>query len=239
MTDKFRKPASQEVDPLEPSHTETPPESLDRLRREVAELRGSRRRLAVAADADRRSIERELHDDTQQHLIALAVNLQLARDLLETDPVAARALLDEMCRCVEQALDVTAKLAQRIYPPLLESVGLGAALRAAAASNGVRARITVRAVEGAPPEIAGAVYFCCHDVLERAGAGARVRIAVRAADGALVFEVVQEQPGSAVPPSAGALDRLGDRIEALGGRLSVESEPGSGIRVRGSLPLSG
>ena len=139
---------------------------------------------------------------------------------------------------MEQALDEAAKLAQRIYPPLLESGGLGAALRAAAASTGVRARIRVRAVEGASPEIAGAVYFCCLEVLERVGAGTRATIDVHTADDALVFEVAQDQPGVAVPRSDGALDRLGDRIEALGGRLSVESEPGSGIRVSGSLPLA-
>jgi signal transduction histidine kinase len=223
---------------LEPSHAETPRESLDRLQREVAELRASRRRLAVAADADRRTIERELHNGPQQRLVALAVNLQLARDLVGRDPIAATALLDEMGRGVAQALEETAKLAERVYPPLLESGGLGAALRAAAASTGVRARIEVRSVEGTSPEIAGAVYFCCLEVLERVGAGARVAIDVRTEDGALVFEVVQDQPGSAMSRADGERELLGDGIEALGGRLSIESEPGSGLRVSGSLPLS-
>jgi signal transduction histidine kinase len=224
---------------LEPSHVETPRESLDRLQREVAELRASRRRLAVAADADRRRIERELHDGPQQHLIALAVNVQLARGLVGSEPKAATALLDEMGRGVERALEETAKLAQRIYPPLLESVGLRAALRAAAASTGVRARIRVGTVEGTPTEIAGAAYFCCLELLEHAGAGARATIDVLTADGALVFEVVQEQLESTAPRSEGALDRLRDRIEALGGRLSIASAPGSGTRVSGSLPVPG
>jgi signal transduction histidine kinase len=144
-----------------------------------------------------------------------------------------------MGRGVAQALDETAKLAQRIYPPLLDSGGLRAALRAAAATTGVRARIEVSAVEGASPEIAGAVYFCCLEVLERMGAGARAAIDVRIADDALVFEVVQDQPGSDESRADEALDRHGDRIEALGGRLSIESEPGSGLRVSGSLPLPG
>jgi signal transduction histidine kinase len=170
--------------------------------------------------------------------VALAVSLQLARGLVAKDPIAATALLEEMGRGLAQALDEMVKLAQRIYPPLLESGGLGAALRAAAASAGVRARIRVRAVEGASPEIAGAVYFCCLDVLERAGAGARATIDVRTAGGEVVFEVAQELPSSSVPRSGGALEGLGDRIEALGGRVWIESEPDCSLRVSGSLPLS-
>ena len=133
------------------------------------ELRASRERLAVAHDADRRRIERELHDGPQQHLVALAVNLQLARDLMDADPLAAKALLEDMGREVQLALEETGKLAHRIYPPLLEAGGLGAALRAAAVSAGVPTRIEVETETRYPPEIAGAVYFCCLEVLERAG----------------------------------------------------------------------
>ena len=75
----------------------------------------------------------------QQHLVALAVNLQLADLAVDADPAAAKTLLAELARDVQQALDETAQLAQRIYPPLLEAGGLAAALRAAAASAGVRA----------------------------------------------------------------------------------------------------
>ncbi|HEU5212404.1 MAG TPA: histidine kinase, partial [Gaiellaceae bacterium] len=109
-------------------------ESLDRLRLEVGELRASRKRLVLAADADRRKIERELHEGPQQDLVAVAANLQLASRLVEDDPAAAKALLDEMRRDVREALDVTRKLADRVYPPLLDDGGLGVALRSAAAS---------------------------------------------------------------------------------------------------------
>jgi signal transduction histidine kinase len=217
---------------LEFPRVETPQQSLDRLRLEVEELRASRERLVVAADAGRRTIERDLHDGPQQQLVALAVNLQLVRRLVDTDPGAARALLDQLGHDVQQALDETGKLAHRIYPPLLESGGLAAALRAAAVSTGVPTRIEVTSDEGCAPEIAGAVYFCCLDVLERAADGARAAVTVRDEEDALVFEVVADSADTT------ATADLRDRIEALGGRLSVLTEPGRGIRVSGSLPVS-
>lgn len=208
-------------------------ESLDRLRLEVAELRASRERLVLTADADRHSIERDLHEGVQQHLVALAVNLQLAGALADTDPSAAKALLDEMRRDVQQALDETAQLAQRIYPPLLEAGGLAAALRSAAVTAGVPASVEVTANASYPPEVARTVYLCCLEALEHAGAEARATITVREEEGAIAFEIVED--GAA---SDSGLDRLGDRVEALGGRLTIRSEPGRGTRVAGSLPLS-
>ena len=201
-------------------------------------MRASRERLVLAADADRRGIERDLHDGPQQQLVALAANLQLARRLADADPAAAKALLEEMGRELQQALDETGKLAHRIYPPLLEAGGLAVALRAAAASVGVAARIEVAAGAGYPPEVAGAVYFCCLEVLERAGEGARATVTVRDEEGALVFEVVVDRAGSVAPALDGLLTRLRDRVEALGGQLTVRSEPGEGTRVSGSLGLS-
>jgi signal transduction histidine kinase len=217
---------------------ETPQETLDRLRSDVAQLRASRRRFAISDDAERRRIERQLHDGPQQALVALAVNLQLARDLLDSDPAAAKELLEEMGGDVQGALDEAARLAHRIYPPLLEAGGLGAALRAAAVNAGVRTKITVSGLDGCSPELAGAVYFCCHGVLERAGAGAHATIEVRVADDMLAFDVVQDELGAAESSSDQASERLCDRVEALGGRLSVRSEPGHGVRVSGSLPVS-
>jgi signal transduction histidine kinase len=198
----------------------------------------SRERLVVTADADRRTIERDLHDGPQQHLVALAANLELTRRLADADPAAAKALLEEMGRNVHQALEDTGRLAQRIYPPLLEAGGLALALRTAAASVGVPTRIEVPAGLDCPPEVAGTLYFCCLEVLERAGQGARATATVREEEGALAFEVVSDDAGPAAAASAAVLSRLCDRVEALGGELTVRSEPGDGIRLSGSLPLS-
>jgi signal transduction histidine kinase len=205
---------------------------LDRVRVEIAGLRASRKRLALADDAARRRIERDLHDGVQQHLVALAANLQLAAGLLDADPTAAKTLLEEMGRDVQLALDETGKLAHHIYPPLLEAGGLAAALRSAAVSANAPTRIDVEAGAAYPPEVAGAVYLCCLEVFERA-AGAKAAVTVRDEGGALVFEVVAD-----CAYSNAELLRLRDRVEALGGRLTIRSESGRRTRVAGSLPLS-
>jgi signal transduction histidine kinase len=218
---------------LDVPRAETPDESLDRLRMEVADLRASRERLALAADRDRRRIEHDLHDGPQQHLVALAANLQLARLLVDTDLDATRTLLDELGGDVQQALDETAKLAHRIYPPLLETGGLAAALRTAAVILAVPTRVGVAASADYPQEVAGAVYFCCLAALENAGDGASAAITVQDENGAVVFEVAVERASATAIGEA-----LNDRVEALGGRLTVQSSPGGRARLLGSLPLS-
>jgi signal transduction histidine kinase len=215
---------------LEAREVEVLRESLDRLQLEVEELRASRACLARAADADRSRIERELHDGPQQDLVSLAVELQLAGRLMGSDPAEAMALLNEMRRHVQEALDRTRELAHRIYPPLLEAGGLGAALRTAAASAGVPSDIQVTTGGTCPPEIAASVYFCWVEVLER-GAVERATITVHPEDGALVFEIVATTEETDL-----ALQK--HRVEALGGRLAVASKPGRGIWVSGSLPVS-
>jgi signal transduction histidine kinase len=209
-------------------------EMLDRLSLEVAELRASRKRLALAADADRYRIERELHGGVQQHLVGLAVNLQRAGLLAGADPKATKELLDEMGRDVQQALDETAQLAERIYPPLLEAGGLAVALRSAASGLGITASVEVEARARYPREVATAVYWCCREALEHSGAGTTATIAVRDENGALAFEV--EADGD---HSAAELERLTDRVEALGGRVTIELRPGQGARVSGAIPPSG
>ena len=208
-------------------------DTLEQLRAEVAELRASRERLVLAADADRQRLERDLHEGVQQHLVALAVNVQLAESLLEADSLAATKLLREMSRDLQQALDEAARLAQRIYPPLLELGGFATALRSAVVSAGIPASVEVSAGSSYSPEVAHTVYSFWLEALEHGSKEAPAAITVREEIGALTFEIIRE----ADPPDAW-LDRLRDRVEALGGRLSVESKPSDGVRVCGSLPLS-
>ena len=228
--------ADEEVVALEAREVKALQESLERLRFEVDELRASRTRLALGADADRRKIERELHDGPQQELAALSVNLQIARRLMDDDPAGARALLEELCRDAQRAVETARELAHSVYPPLIETGGLGAALRTAAANAGVRTRVEVAAGAVWPSDVAGTVYFGCVDALERAGRGAKATISVREEAGAVVFEIVADGgPGLA---NAGAdLTVARDRVEALGGRFTISSEPGDRTRVSGSLPL--
>jgi signal transduction histidine kinase len=207
--------------------------ALDELRVGSDDLRASRKRIALAADAERRGLERVLHDGLQQQLVGLAANLELAAGSVDADPAAAKELLAEMARDIRDAMDQSRKLADRIYPPQLEVGGLVAALRSAAADANVPARIEVASDQTYPPEVAGALYFCCRDLLENVSAGSTVAITAQSHGGALAFDIVVDGDLHA--------DRslLSDRIEALGGRCAIESESGHVTRVIGSLPLSG
>ena len=187
-----------------------------RVEGELERLRESRRRLVVAADEERRTIEGELHDTLQQQLVALATGLQLVKQALETELPAAKALIDQLGDGVQRAVDDAARLAQAIYPPLLHAGGLGAALRAAAVSADVRASIDVPSGASYPPEIAATVYRCCLAALESADAEATVT--VRDENSAVDFEVVFDGL-----LSEQAAERLRDRVEALGGKLTVEA----------------
>ena len=206
-------------------------QELDRLQVEIEELRTARERLVLAADADRRSIERALHGGVQQHLVALATTLQLAQRATDSDPAAVKALLEEMTRDVRRALEETALLAQGIYPSALELGGLAALLRVAAVNAGVPATVDVSDGTSQAAEVAMTVYLCWLAVLGGGSNETPVTIRVREAEDALTFELV----GTGAESEA-ELERLQDRVEALGGRLTIEPDPG-GIRLSGTLPL--
>lgn len=207
---------------MEGRHAEVLRETIDRLRNEVDELRASRARLVLAADADRRAIERGLHDGLQQRLVALAASLELGRQTDDAD--ARRALLVELGSDVQEALEEAAKLAHRIYPPLLDAGGLAAALRTAAVTLGVPVRVRVSGEAAYSTEVAATVYFCCVEALDYARVATTVD--VEAAGDTLSFDVVAD-----VAPTD--LHALRDRVEALGGSLTTG--PG---RISGTLPLS-
>ncbi len=206
---------------------------VERLEREVADVGSSRKRLVAAADSDRRAIERALHDGVQQHLVALAVNLRRLAGLVDEDPAAAKTLLEKLALDVRQALDDTAQLAERVYPPLLEARGLASALRSAAEAAGITASVKVPAGARYPPEITAAAYWCCVEALSSAAAGTQATVSVLDAHGPLTFEV-----GLTADHTGERFVRVRDRVEALGGRVTVEETPDGRTRVVGSLPLT-
>jgi signal transduction histidine kinase len=217
--------------------------SHDQLRRQADELRASRARVVAAADAERRRIERDLHDGAQQHLVALAVNLRLARELADSDPAQARAVLEGMAGEVRDAIDEFRELAHGIYPPLLVAHGLEHGLRTAVARAPVRARLEAAAIGRYAPEVESTLYFCCLEALQNAGkhagAGARVSLRVWEEQETLRFEVADDGPGfdvAARSPGAG-LTNMRDRLGALGGRLTIASTPGGGTQVAGAVPI--
>jgi signal transduction histidine kinase len=236
MTENF--PHSAEGGALEAKNAEALQETLDRMRLEIAELRASRRRLVLAADASRRRIERELHDGVQQHLVALAMRLQLASEAVENDPSLLAALLAEVANDVQETIDEAARLAQRILPPALDSGGLTAALRSWALSAGMRATIEVRMGQAVPAETIEALYFCCLAALELVGGGAVATITVHDEAGLLAFEVVGNRPESVASAASDATLELSDRIDALDGQLAIRSEPDGSTMVSGSIPTA-
>jgi signal transduction histidine kinase len=218
--------------------------SLDELQMQADELRASRARVVAAADAERRRIERDLHDGAQQHLVALAVNLRLARELAESDPVGARAVLEELGGDVHDALEEIRDLAHGIYPQLLVDRGLSEGLRAAVARAPVPARVETDTMGRYRPDVEATVYFCCLEALQNvgkhAGRDARATLRVWEEQGGLRFEVADDGAGfdPQADPRGSGLTNMSDRLGALGGRLSVISAPGDGTRVAGAIPAA-
>lgn len=194
-------------------------------------------RLVVAADSDRRAFERALHDGVQQDLIAIAVRLQLARQLSGTDPSAAIGVLDEVRRDVRDALAGVQSLANEIYPSLLDARGLPDAIRGAASAVRVVATVEAPEVGRYPAEVEAGLYFCCRALLEiiaaHAGTDARAAIRIQSTEQVLELDVTGEVPGLDVELLASPRDRL----EALGGTLIVEAAPGRGTCFRSKMPL--
>ncbi len=219
-------------------------ESLEQLRRQAAELQASRGRLVAAADAERRRIERNLHDGAQQHLVALAVKVRLFEQLAERDPERARSLMKQLQDDVTSAIEELRSLAHGIYPPLLSSAGLGVAMSAACRRASLPASIDADGVERHAPEIEAAIYFCCLEALQNAakhaGPGASARVRIWEAAGGLLFEVCDDGAGFDTNRHADGigLTNMRDRLGAVGGTLRVESN-GSGTRIHGVVPVSG
>ncbi|HEY7401537.1 MAG TPA: histidine kinase [Actinomycetota bacterium] len=218
--------------------------SLDEVRRQAAELQASRGRIVAAADAARREIERNLHDGAQQHLVALAVRVKLASQLLDRDPRQAHAALDEVGTAIDDALQELRDLAHGIYPPVLADQGLRAALESAASRSTLPVAVRANDLPRVAPEYEATVYFCVLEALQNAGkyAGksASVTVEVREEEGSLVFAVSDDGAGfDVMARGAGAgFTNMLDRLGALGGTLRVESAPGKGTRVVGALPAT-
>jgi signal transduction histidine kinase len=210
----------------------------------IEELRSSRRRLVTAQDEERRKIERNLHDGAQQQLVALAVQLKLARTMVDRDPAKAGALLDTLQGSANDALEDLRDLARGIYPPLLADKGLAVALQAQARKAVLPVTIDADGVGRFPVDVESAVYFSCLEALQNVAKYADAgRASIRLSDGSgeLRFEVRDD--GRGFDPSSTSygtgLQGIADRIAALGGELVVTSAPGDGTAVAGRLPLEG
>lgn len=216
--------------------------TLDEVRKQADELRESRARIVASGDAERRRIERNLHDGAQQHLVALAVNLRLARDIITDDTEAGLEMLDQLADEVQETIQEVRQLAHGIYPPLLVDSGLVEALRAAANRNPLPVDIAADGIGRYPSETEAAVYFCCLEALQNAAKhapDAHVDVRIWEEAGGLLFTVADDGPGfdpDRAQKGHGYVN-MADRLGAIGGTVRWESEIGRGATVRGSVPL--
>jgi signal transduction histidine kinase len=211
------------------------------LRARLAELQASRARLVEATETERRRIERDLHDGTQQRLVSLAMSLGLAESKLADDPSAAAPLVREARETLALALAELRELSQGIYPSLLTERGLGAALddlcRRAALPATLDASLPVRL----PQQVEAAAYFVTSEALANAAKhshATEVRIRARLERGVLLVEIADDGIGGAGTGSGTGLRGLADRVEALGGRLTLSSPPGRGTTIRAEIPCA-
>jgi signal transduction histidine kinase len=217
-------------------------ETLDEVRRQADELRASRSRIVATADAERRRVERDLHDGAQQHLVALAVNLRLARDMVKEDPEAASEMLGTIAEDVKATVQELRDLAHGIYPPLLVDSGLGEALKAAANRSPLHVGVESNGLGRYPAQVEAAVYFCCLEALQNASKHApeaAVDLRVWEEAGGLFFSVTDDGPGydPATALSGHGYVNMSDRVGAVGGSVRWDSRPGKGSSVSGTVPL--
>jgi signal transduction histidine kinase len=210
----------------------------------IGELEASRKRLASAADQERRRIEQDLHDGAQQGLIALRIKLRLLEELAAEEPRSVAASLADVGKHVDATLDQIRNLAKGIYPSALLDLGIAPALSAVARDLPITVALHADLRRRLPPDVEAAVYFCCVEALQNVAkhCGARARVDVNLSDrpDGLRFVVADDGPGfdPALITSTHGITGMRDRLAAVGGTLSITSTHGRGTTVTGSVPAA-
>jgi signal transduction histidine kinase len=220
--------------------------TLNALRKQADELRESRARIVASGDAERRRVERDLHDGAQQQIVALMAKLRLARNQLVRDPAIAGQTLAEAQAEAQQTLQDLRELARGIHPSVLSDQGILAAVRSRIGRLPIGVRLTAGPeLAGAryPDDIEGAAYFLVCEALVNVVKHAHASQAqvMLSDDGAtLHVEIIDDGTGFDPAEAAGSgLTGLTDRIEAVGGSLSIRSRPESGTWLVCELPVRG
>jgi len=209
------------------------------LRARVEELEASRARIVHVGLAERRRIERDLHDGAQQRLVALRLQLRLARDQAGKDPEMAQQMLDGAMTELDEALAELRELARGIHPAVLADRGLEPALSALAGRAPLPVDVKTAPTERLPAPVEAAAYFVVAEALTnvaRYSQASRASVAVERRNGHAVVEVRDDGVGGADPSRGTGLMGLADRLAALDGRLEVDSPSGGGTVVRADIP---
>ena len=205
------------------------------VRAQLEEVRASRTRIVEAADAERRRIERDLHDGAQQRLVALALRLQVAKETT----VGAAALLDEATAELRAAVGEVRGLARGVHPAILTEAGLRAAVEALAERTPLPVTVDIPD-QRFPAQVETTAYFIVAEavtnVARHAGAS-HAQVAASVTGARLVITVTDDGAGGADPAAGSGLRGLSDRVAAAGGSLAVTSPPGGGTALRAELPL--
>jgi len=210
------------------------------LHRHVEDLRDARARIIAAGDAERRRLERDLHDGAQQRLVALSLTLHVARNRMDKDPEGARELIDRATDEAQCAVRELRELARGIHPALLAERGLGPALEALATRAPIPVDVTGVPEARLPDAVEAALYFSTAEALTNVAKYARaesasVRLSV--ARGRARLEVEDDGVGGADTDGGTGLRGLRDRVEALDGHLDVISPEGHGTLVVVEIPV--
>jgi signal transduction histidine kinase len=210
------------------------------VRAQLAEVRASRARIVQAADAERRRVERDLHDGAQQRLVTLALAIGLVREraALAGDPELVQ-LLAEAAGETRSALGELRELGRGLHPSILTEAGLGPALESLAERSNVPVKIAAVPAERLSSAVEATAYFVTSEALANAAKyshASSATVAANRANGLLVLEISDDGVGGADAAAGSGLRGLEDRVEALGGRLSVESLAGHGTRVVAHIP---
>lgn len=215
---------------------------LEQISTQAADLRESRQRIVAEQDAERRRLERNIHDGAQQHLVALAVKLRLTASQAKKDSDRAVQSIDELRRQTRDALETLSTLAAGLNPPVLRDRGIAAALSNHAGAGAIAVQVQDDSVRRYPEELEAAVYFCCQEAIQNAvkhARASRVSVHLTEEDGALAFNVADDGAGfdSTTAARGAGMQNMSDRILAVGGSLRVDSAPGGGTTVRGRVPI--
>jgi signal transduction histidine kinase len=211
------------------------------LRAKLAELRASRARIVAAGDAERRRLERDLHDGAQQRLLGLGLALQLVRAELGDNVNGATELLEEAEAELGAAIEELRELARGIHPAVLTEQGLAPALRTLAVRSPLPVQIVDVPEERFPAQVEAAAYFVVSEALANVAKHAHAsaaRVSVVRENGVLSVAVHDDGVGGARPNGRSGLAGLADRVHALDGRLTVDSEAGRGTTLAAELPCA-